>query len=70
MDGWVVVLLIAVMAGIMGWFMTFVVNGVLWFCDWREGTPINWGLEVAYSIAVPFAWIFSLLEVYLLYSKT
>jgi len=66
-DAWTPVLLTALMAGVMGWGMTPVVNCILWYCDWREGTPLDWGLEVAFTIAVPFAWIFSLLEIFLLY---
>ncbi len=67
MDAWVAILLIALLAGVMGWCVTPVVNGILWFCDWREGTPIDWGLEVAFTIAVPFAWTFSLMEIFLIY---
>ena len=69
MDPWLIILLLAFMAGIMGWITTPFVNGVLWYCDWREGAPINWGLDTAFAIAVPFAWMFSLLEICLLYMK-
>jgi len=55
MDFWAVLLLIAFMAGIMGWTTTPFINGVLWFCDWKDGTDINWGLDTAFSVAVPFA---------------
>jgi hypothetical protein len=67
MDLWVVILSTAFMAGIMGWTVTPFVNGVMWYCDWREGTPINWGLDAAFTIAVPFAWMFALFEIFLLY---
>jgi hypothetical protein len=69
MDFWTVILLFAFMAGIMGWTMTPFCNGILWFCDWREGNPINWGMDTAFTIAVPFAWMFAIFEIVLLYSK-
>ncbi len=53
----------------MGWTMTPFVNGILWYCDWREGADINWGLDTAFTIAVPFAWMFALFEIILLYCK-
>ncbi len=69
MDLWAILILVAFMAGIMGWTMTPLMNGILWFCDWREGAPINWGLEAAFTYAVPFAWLFAIVEIILLYSK-
>lgn len=69
MDIWTIFLLLALMSGIMGWFMTPIVNGVLWFCDWRDGMNIDWGLETAFSIAVPFAWMFAIMEIVILYHK-
>ncbi len=69
MDLWVVILLIALLAGIFGWGMTAFLNAIYWFCDWREGTPINWGLDVGLALAVPFAWTFSILEIMLLYIR-
>lgn len=47
--------------------MTPVINGVLWFCDWRDGATIDWGLETAFAIACPFAWMFALIEIIILY---
>ena len=69
MDFWTIILLLAVMAGIMGWFMTPIVNGVLWYCDWKDGANIDWGLETAFSIAVPFAWMFAIIEIVILYHR-
>jgi hypothetical protein len=69
MDMWVVILSAALLAGILGWTMTPFVNGILWFCDWREGENLNWGLNVFYAIAVPFAWLFAVLELYLVYTQ-
>ncbi|MDZ4835835.1 MAG: hypothetical protein SGJ27_18815 [Candidatus Melainabacteria bacterium] len=67
MDMWSFVLMFALLSGIMGWCMTPVINGVLWFCDWRDGATIDWGLETAFAIAVPFAWMFALVEIIILY---
>ncbi len=69
MDLWTIFLLLALMSGIMGWFMTPIVNGVLWFCDWKDGMNIDWGLETAFSIAVPFAWMFAIMEIIILYHR-
>ena len=65
---WTVVLVVAFMTGIMGWVATPVFASAIYlFCNWREGVDINWGLEVAFMIAVPFAWIFFILEVVIVY---
>lgn len=69
MDFWATLLLFAFMAGIMGWTMTPFINAVLWYCDWQDGTDINWGLDTAFSIAVPFAWMFSIFEIIMLYAQ-
>lgn len=69
MDLWTIMLLFAAMAGVMGWTMTPFCNGILWFCDWREGNQINWGMDTAFTIAVPFAWMFALFEIILLYAR-
>jgi hypothetical protein len=70
MDTWPIILIIAFLAGIMGWTMTPFTSGILWFCDWREGREPNWGIDVAFTVAVPFAWIFAIVEIYVLYIKT
>lgn len=69
MDMWLILLLLTAMAGIMGWGMTAFVNAVLWFCDWSDGTPINWGMDLGLTLAVPFAWIFALVEIACVYWK-
>lgn len=69
MDFWATILLFAFMTGIMGWTMTPFINGVLWYCDWQDGTDINWGLDTAFSVAVPFAWMFAIFEIILLYAQ-
>ena len=66
MDFWTVMLLFAFMAGIMGWITTPFVNAILWYCDWRDGNDINWGLDTAFAVMLPFAWIFSIYEIILL----
>ena len=69
MDIWCIILLCAFMAGIMGWTMAPFTNGILWICDWLDGNEINWGLDTAFTVAVPFAWMFAIFEILLLYSK-
>jgi hypothetical protein len=69
MDLWTVLLIVAFMAGIMGWTMTPFNSGILWFCTWRDGDDINWGMDVAFTMAVPFAWCFALFEICILYMK-
>lgn len=69
MDFWSTALLFAFMAGIMGWTMTPFTNAILWFCDWQDGVDINWGLDTAFSVAVPFAWMFAIFEIILLYCQ-
>ncbi|HEY9755523.1 MAG TPA: hypothetical protein V6C97_10205 [Oculatellaceae cyanobacterium] len=67
MSFWSVILLAAVLTGIMGWTLTPLINGILWYCDWKDGQCVPWGLEVAFTIAVPFAWIFAIIELFILY---
>ncbi|HEY9684927.1 MAG TPA: hypothetical protein V6C86_25345 [Oculatellaceae cyanobacterium] len=67
MSFWSVILLGAVLTGVMGWTLTPLINGILWYCDWKDGVSVPWGLEVAFTIAVPFAWFFALIELFILY---
>ena len=66
---WTVMLLFALMSGIMGWGMSVFVNAVYWYCEWREGNDINWGLDTTFMVGVPFAWMFAIFEIILLYCK-
>ncbi len=69
MDFWTLILIFAFMTGVMGWCITPFVNAVLWFCDWKDGAELDWGIEVAFTLAVPFAYFFSIMEIYVLYCK-
>lgn len=69
MDMWSILLLAALLAGIMGFCVTPFVNGILWFCDWHEGVNLDWGLEVGFTILVPFIWLFSLIEIMIVYTS-
>lgn len=69
MDFWSIILIFAFMAGIMGWTVTPFTNAVLWYCDWRDGVDINFGLDTIFTVAVPFAWMFAIFEIILLYCK-
>lgn len=68
MNFWMVLLTFIFMASIMGWTMApLFMNGILWICEWREGNDLNWGREIAFSLYVPFCWMFALIEIMLLY---
>lgn len=67
MDVWTVLLLVALMTGIMGWFVTPFTSAIIYICMMCDGDPIDWGLEVAFSLAVPFCWVFAIMEIILLY---
>ncbi len=69
MDIWSIILTAALLAGVWGWCMTPFVNGILWFCDWAEGVNLDWGLEVAFTIMVPFVWVFAIVEIMILYAS-
>jgi hypothetical protein len=69
MDFWSIVLIFAFMAGIMGWTMVPFQNAILWYCDWKDGIDINWGMDTVFTVAVPFAWMFAIFEIILLYCK-
>jgi hypothetical protein len=49
--------------------MSAFIQGILYFCDWREGADMNWSWEIFTFSAGSFAWIFAILEIVMLYSK-
>jgi len=57
------------MAGIMGWTMAPFTNAVWWYCEWREGRDIDFGFDMVLICSVPFAWMFAIFEIALLYCK-
>ncbi len=67
MDFWTVALTVAFLTGILGWTSSFFFNGVWWWCEWREGNDINWGSDVGYTFVVPFAYVFAIFEIAILY---
>ncbi len=69
MDFWAIVLLCAFLFGIMGWGMTLYFYIVYWWCDWQEGNPINWGFDTVTLVTVPFAYLFVIIEIALLYGR-
>lgn len=63
-----IMLVAAGLAGIFGWpMMQLFINAVLWTCDYLDGAQTNWGMTVVYTIAVPFAWLFAVYEIMILY---
>jgi hypothetical protein len=69
MDFWSVCLIITFLTGIMGWSTSLFTNVVWWYCEWREGNEINFGSDVAWTFAVPFAWLFAIFEIILIFCK-
>lgn len=69
MDFWSVVLLCTGLAGILGWTTSVFTNLVWWYCEWREGNSIDFGSDVAWTVATPFAYLFAIFEIVLLYSR-
>ncbi|MBX9879229.1 MAG: hypothetical protein K2Y22_12285 [Candidatus Obscuribacterales bacterium] len=67
MNFWHVILLFAAMAGLMGWWRLPFWNGVLWYCDWKDGADLDWGVEMFSTIAVPFAYMFAIFEIILIF---
>lgn len=69
MDFWSVCLIITFLTGIMGWSTSLFTNVVWWYCEWREGNEINFGSDVAWTFAVPFAWLFAIFEIILIFCR-
>lgn len=70
MDLWFIMLLGAFLLGVFGWpIASLFVNCVLWFCDMRDGTEINWGEGVAWLFMYPAAVMFSIIEIAILYCE-
>lgn len=69
-DGWTILSIILALSAAMGWVITIPLNNLLLiYCNWREGADIDWGWEIGCVIATPFAFIFTILEVILLFSN-
>ena len=69
MDMFAIVLLITAMTGVLGWSTGLFTNAVWWYCEWREGNEINWGSDVFYTLLIPFAFLFPIAEIIIIYSK-
>lgn len=69
MDFWSVCLIITFLTGIMGWSTSLFTNVVWWYCEWRDGNEINFGSDVAWTFAVPFAWLFAIFEIILIFCR-
>lgn len=67
LDFWFIILLIGGLTGILGWSTGLFTNAVWWYCEWREGNHIDFGGDVAWTIAIPFAWLFAIFEIIMLY---
>lgn len=69
MDFWSLILLITGLSGILGWTTSWFTNGLWWYLEWREGNPVDLGSDIAWTYATPFAWIFAITEIVILYSR-
>ncbi len=73
MEFWSVLLVFIFIAGLgmggSGLFIGLFQASILYFCDWRDGMDINWGWEVFIFVIPPFAWMFAIFEIIMLYSK-
>jgi len=68
-DFWLLLLITTFLFGIMGWFMIPITSCLIWYCEWKDGNPIDWGNNIGYAVATPFVWLFAIFEIYLLYMK-
>jgi hypothetical protein len=66
---WSIIFLITLMSGVLGWFTSIFTNLVWWACEWWEGNPIDFGGDIAWTICIPFAWLFAIFEMILLYGR-
>lgn len=69
MDFWSILLIIAALTGVLGWSSSVFINIVYWYCEWQDGNDINWGADVAWTVAVPFAYLFAVFEIGMLYCR-
>lgn len=69
MNIWHLILLFAFMTGIMGWFAIPFRSAVTWTVDYFDGVEHDWPWEVASALAMPLAYMFAILEIYLLFFK-
>jgi hypothetical protein len=73
MDFWGVLLIFICLGGLglgsSGILMSLFTQSVYLFCDWREGADVNWGSEVFWFVMPTFAWMFAIMELFVLYSR-
>lgn len=67
MDIWSTILLYAFLYGLFGWCAMPLTHFLGWYLNWYEGADVDWGWNVTLAIAVPFAWVFSITEIMLLF---
>ena len=68
-DLWLMLLVATLLAGVLGFISTPINSCVVWFCEWREGNPIDWGMNIGSVLYLPFAFFFAIFEIYMLYIK-
>jgi len=64
---WELIQICALWAGISGMLTSPIFIGVLWYCDWTDDTPINFCFDAVTAVATPFAWVFAILQIIILY---
>lgn len=64
---WEFVQICALWAGIDGLVVMPLLIGALWYCDWKDDIPINFCFDAVTVIATPFAWIYAIVQLIILY---
>jgi hypothetical protein len=64
---WQLIVIVAFLVGIMGWTVTPFFQPLMWYCEWRDGNHINWGLDAALMMLVPGATIFAVVEIFAIF---
>lgn len=67
MDFWSIILIITAITGLLGFWRVPFWNGMLLFCDWKDGNDIDWGVEMFSMLVGPFAYLFAIFEIILIF---
>ncbi|HEY9784431.1 MAG TPA: hypothetical protein V6D17_03445 [Candidatus Obscuribacterales bacterium] len=68
MGFWTIILLCALLAGSFGWVMIPMTHCYLWFLNWCDEEDVNWGYNAGLALAVPCAWIYSILVIIIMFT--
>lgn len=65
----VIILFFFVFGALQGFFFGIFTNLMLMYCDWKDGQEYDWGTNIGFTVATPLVWIFTFVEIVLLYWK-